>query len=57
MIMSESKKTHNAQDQRPRTKEAIATLDGWQARGGYHSALDDDAATLRGLLERHGGGE
>lgn len=31
---------------------AIITLDDWQRIGGYHELHDDDAATLRGLLER-----
>lgn len=39
-------------EERGAVNRAIATLDGWQRTGGYHSAVDDDAATLRSLLER-----
>lgn len=38
--------------ERAAVKRAIETLDGFQKRGGWHSAIDDDAATLRSLLER-----
>ena len=38
--------------EREAVERAVETLDGWQKTGGYHSAIDDDAATLRGLLER-----
>ena len=38
--------------EREAVKRAIETLDGFQKRGGWHSAIDDDAATLRSLLER-----
>jgi hypothetical protein len=39
-------------EEREAIGRAIATLDGWQRTGGYHSAVDDDAATLRSLLAR-----
>jgi hypothetical protein len=39
-------------EERKAIGRAIATLDGWQRTGGYHSAVDDDADTLRSLLER-----
>jgi hypothetical protein len=39
-------------EERSAIGRAIATLDGWQRTGGYHSAVDDDAAALRSLLER-----
>ena len=38
--------------EREAVEQATETLDGWQKTGGYHSAIEDDAATLRGLLER-----
>ncbi len=38
--------------EREAVERAVETLDGWQKTGGYHSAIEDDAATLRGLLER-----
>ena len=38
--------------EREAIERAIETLDGWQKTGGYHSAIEDDAATLRGLLDR-----
>lgn len=41
-------------EEREAIGRAIATLDGWQRTGGYHSAVDDDAATLRSLLQRLG---
>ena len=41
-------------EEREAVERAVETLDGWQKTGGYHSAIDDDAATLRGLLERCG---
>ena len=39
-------------EEREAIERAIETLDGWQQTGGYHSAIEDDAATLRKLLER-----
>lgn len=41
--------------EREAIERAIKTLDDWQRIGGYHELHDDDAATLRGLLERHKG--
>lgn len=38
--------------EREAVERAVETLDGWQKTGGYHSAIEDDAATIRGLLER-----
>ena len=40
--------------EREAMERAIKTLDDWQRIGGYHELHDDDAATLRGLLERLG---
>ena len=42
------------EEEREAVERAIRTLEAWQRTGGYHSAVDDDAATLRGLLERLG---
>lgn len=43
-----------ADSEREAVERAIKTLDGWQQTGGYHSAIEDDATALRGLLERLG---
>jgi hypothetical protein len=40
--------------EREALERAIETLDGWQKTGGYHSAIEDDADALRGLLSRLG---
>lgn len=38
--------------ERAAVERAIRTLDEFQKRGGWHSAVDEDAATLWGLLGR-----